>query len=100
MVDHEQEWETWRDWLGREPKGLNIYAEIVEMLAFRQVWRGFVVVHNRAPEEARRTRLFSGGSTGTTPEAWARQSVARSIREPMSSPWGVSSNGSGDTPRF
>ena len=37
MIDADREWETWRIWLGGEPKGLTIYAEVVEMLAFRKI---------------------------------------------------------------
>jgi hypothetical protein len=58
MIDHDQEWKRWRSWLGEEPKGLNIYSEMVEMLGFRAVWRGFAIVYNRAPEEARSNATF------------------------------------------
>jgi hypothetical protein len=57
-VNPEVEWETWQEWLGREPKGRTIYAEMVELQVFRKIWRGFMVIQNRAPEQARRNATF------------------------------------------
>ena len=37
-MDADERWETMADWLGDEPKGETIYAQVVEMLAFRQTW--------------------------------------------------------------
>lgn len=58
MIDHSREWQRWREWLGEEPTGVTIYAEMTEMLAFRAVWRGFAVVYNGAPEQARENGTF------------------------------------------
>jgi hypothetical protein len=69
-VDLGQELETWSAWLGSEPKGRTIFAEIVEMLAFRQIWRGFSIVHDAAPEEARENATFV---------FWIRWNYARSM---------------------
>jgi hypothetical protein len=68
-VDPNEEWERWRTWLGHEPKGRNIYAQTVEMLAFRQIWDGFAYVYNNAPKRARETDTFL---------QWVRYSYARS----------------------
>jgi hypothetical protein len=68
-VDDEAEWKRWQTWLGDEPKGRNIYAQTVEMLAFRQIWDGFAYVYNSAPELARETGTFL---------LWVRYSYARS----------------------
>jgi hypothetical protein len=70
MIDPVREWETWQAWLGEEPKGQTIYAEVVEMLAFRKVWRGFAVIHNNAPEQARSNATFSW---------WVRWNYARAM---------------------
>lgn len=50
--------ETWRTWLGDEPKGLTIYGEIVEMLSFRKIWQGFALIHDAAPDQARKKATF------------------------------------------
>jgi hypothetical protein len=68
-VDEDAEWERWRRWLGDEPSGRNIYAQTVEMLAFRQIWDGFAYVYNNAPKRARETGTFL---------LWVRYSYARS----------------------
>jgi hypothetical protein len=58
MIDADREWETWRTWLGGEPKGPTIYAEVVEMLAFRKIWEGFALIYDAAPEQARKDSTF------------------------------------------
>jgi hypothetical protein len=58
VLNPDKEWATWQDWIGREPGGRTIYAEVVEMLLFRKMWRGFAVVYEKAPEEARRNGTF------------------------------------------
>lgn len=68
MID--QEWESWQAWLGDEPKGQTIYAEVVEMLAFRKIWCGFTVIHNSAPEQARKNATFLW---------WVRWNYARAM---------------------
>lgn len=61
----------WSAWLRSEPEsGRTIYAEIVEMLAFRQIWRGFAIVHDAAPQEARKNATFV---------FWVRWNYARSM---------------------
>jgi hypothetical protein len=70
MIDSDREWETWREWLGSEPQGQTIYAEVVEMLSFRKVWRGFAVIHDAAPEQARKNATFLW---------WLRWNYARSM---------------------
>lgn len=62
-------WKEWRTWLGDEPSGRNIYAQTVEMLAFRQIWDGFAYVYNNAPERVRETGTFL---------LWVRYNYARS----------------------
>lgn len=68
-LDAEQEWETWRSWLGAEPTGETITAEIFEMMAFRKVWRGFAAIYSQAPDQAR-TGLFGW---------WVRWNYSRSL---------------------
>jgi hypothetical protein len=58
MIDADREWESWRTSLGDEPKGLTIYAEIVEMLSFRKTWQGFALIHDAAPDQARKNATF------------------------------------------
>jgi hypothetical protein len=70
MIDHTDEWATWRRWLGDEPKGQTINAEVVEMLLFRKIWYGFTVIHDNAPEEARKNATFFW---------WVRWNYARAI---------------------
>jgi hypothetical protein len=84
MIDPVREWETWQAWLGHEPKGQTIYAEVVEMLAFRKIWRGFVLIHNSAPEQARSNATFLWWFAGTMPEPWGRLSADRSTSGMMS----------------
>jgi hypothetical protein len=69
MIDPDNEWATWQRWLGDEPKGQTIYA-VVEMLAFRKIWRGFAVIHNSAPEQARSNATFLW---------WVRWNYARAM---------------------
>lgn len=57
-MDEDQEWASWRAWLGHEPSGKNIYAQVVEMLAWRQIWDSFATIHDAAPEAARRNATF------------------------------------------
>lgn len=54
-----EEWKTWQDWLGREPKGRTIYAEVVEMLMFRKIWWAYAIVLKNAPEQARKNGTFA-----------------------------------------
>jgi hypothetical protein len=68
-VKEDAEWERWRTWLGDEPTGRNIYAQTVEMLAFRQIWDGFAYVYNNAPDRAREEGTFL---------LWVRYAYARS----------------------
>lgn len=37
-MDPNEEWERWRTWLGDDPKGDMIYAQVVEMLMSPQIW--------------------------------------------------------------
>jgi hypothetical protein len=69
MIDPDNEWATWQRWLGDEPKGQTIYA-VVEMLAFRKIWRGFAAIHNSAPEQARSNATFLW---------WVRWNYARAM---------------------
>jgi hypothetical protein len=59
--------------LGDEPTGRNIYAQTVEMLAFRQIWDGFAYVYNNAKEvperQIRSSCVF--GTTTPDPRGWA-----------------------------
>lgn len=68
-MDPDEEWKTWRLWLGDEPKGDTIYAQVVEMLAFRQIWGVFAHVYTNAPETARQDATFW---------LWFRHAYARS----------------------
>jgi hypothetical protein len=68
-VNPDKEWETWQGWLGREPTGDTIYAQVVEMLAFRQIWDAFVIVHDDAPTQARKDGTFL---------VWLQRNYARS----------------------
>jgi hypothetical protein len=58
-MDPDQEWADWRDWLGAEPTGETIRAQIFEMVLFRQIWDVFAFMHNKAPEAAREDRTFA-----------------------------------------
>src|SRR5262245_29244659 len=77
MIDLEQEWETWRKWLGGEPKASNIYAEIVEMLSFRKMWQGLRSSTTRLRNWRGRTACSCGGFAGTTRGRWDRRSGGR-----------------------
>jgi hypothetical protein len=68
-MDPDKEWTKWQNWLGTEPKGKTIKAQVVEMLAFRQIWEGFNYVHESAPEGAREDGTFL---------SWVRFGYARS----------------------
>jgi len=57
-MDADREWEIWRAWLGGQPKGETIYAQVVEMLAFRQIWDGCAIVHEAAPAEVKSNATF------------------------------------------
>jgi hypothetical protein len=79
-VDPDARWKLWQDWLGRDSTGRTIYAEVVEMLAFRQVWWGFAAIWKQAPAEAqkhKRAGSFQSGFGGTMHERWELQSVGR-----------------------
>jgi hypothetical protein len=56
-------------WLGDEPKGNTISAQVAELLAFRQIWDGFAYVYDNAPEAAREDAAFM---------QWFRYGYARS----------------------
>ena len=68
-MDPEREWATWVSWLGDEPNGQTIFAQVTEMLTFRQIWDGFAFIYNGLPEEARDSPTFM---------QWIRYSYARS----------------------
>jgi len=68
-VEAAKKWETWRSWLGAEPKADTIYAQVVEMMAFRQVWEVFACVYMNAPNEVQED---------ATPLLWFRVGFARS----------------------
>jgi hypothetical protein len=70
LIDPDLEWRTWREWLGPEPTGQTVYAEVVEMLVFRKIWQGFAMIHDAAPEQARTNGTFVW---------WLRWNYARSI---------------------
>jgi hypothetical protein len=65
----EEEWERWRTWLVNDGTRDTIYAQVVEMLMFRQIWDGFTYVYDNAPEAAREDATFL---------SWIRFSYARS----------------------
>lgn len=69
-MEADREWERWREWLGAEPSGNTIYARVVELLAFRSIWRGFAIVHDEAPAAARKYGTFL---------VWVRRNYARSM---------------------
>jgi hypothetical protein len=48
-MDADERWETWRTWLGDAPKGETIYAQVAEMMAYRQTWDVFAYVYKNAP---------------------------------------------------
>jgi hypothetical protein len=63
-------WNKWRAWLGGdEPSGETIYAQVVEILAFRQVWDVFGYICTNAPDEVQQD---------ATVLAWFRVGFARS----------------------
>lgn len=66
----EEEWALWQKWLGQEPKGDTLYAQVYELLFFRQIWDGFAFIYGNAPEEAREEGTFL---------LWLRLSYARSL---------------------
>jgi hypothetical protein len=68
-VNPDERWEMWRTWLGNDPKGDTIYAQIVEMLAYRQAWDVFSYISVNAPPEVRED---------ATVLAWFRFGYARS----------------------
>jgi AbiU2 len=68
-MDPDQEWETWRSWIGDDPNGRTIWAQVLEMLLFRQVWDGFAYVYDNAPEPAHEEGTFV---------FWVRFSYSRS----------------------
>ena len=65
----DERWELWRAWLGDEPQGDTIYAQVVEMLRFRQIWDVFAYVVDNAPDTTREDATFL---------FWTRLSFARS----------------------
>ena len=69
MIDPVREWETWQAWLGQEPTGTTIYVQVAEMVLSRQVWDGFAIVHDQAPEGAREDGTYLW---------WVRFNYARS----------------------
>jgi hypothetical protein len=69
-MDADEEWKTWQAWLGAEPKGQTLYAQVYELLFFRQMWDGFAFMYENAPEEAREEATFV---------LWLRLSYARSL---------------------
>jgi hypothetical protein len=68
-MDPDQEWATWLAWLGDEPKGRTIFAQVTELLAFRQIWDGFAFIYDGLSEDARDDSLFL---------FWVRYNYARS----------------------
>jgi hypothetical protein len=58
-VNDNDRWEMWRTWLGDEPKGETIYAQVVEMMAYRQTWDVFADVYNVPPVVPARIREVS-----------------------------------------
>jgi hypothetical protein len=68
-MSDEERWEMWRRWLGDDPQGDTIYAQVVEMMAFRQVWDVFSYISTRAPDEVQQD---------ATVVAWFRLGFARS----------------------
>jgi hypothetical protein len=70
VIDADIEWQTWREWLGGEPTGQTIFAEVVEMLAFRKIWQGFAMIQDTAPEKVRENDMF---------QWWLRWNYARSM---------------------
>jgi hypothetical protein len=68
-MDPEEIWDTWRGWLGDEPQGETIYAQVVEMMAFRQTWDVFAHVYKNAPKEVTDDATFF---------SWFRIGFARS----------------------
>jgi hypothetical protein len=74
-MDADREWQLWLTWLGvekesEESKGPTIYKEAVELVLFRNVWREFAIIHDRAPEQARKDSTFV---------FWVRWNYARSM---------------------
>ena len=66
----DDEWALWREWLGEDPQGRSIYAQVVELMGFRQIFRGFALLYDAAPEEARKNATFVW---------WVRWNYARSL---------------------
>jgi hypothetical protein len=50
-MNDDERWEMWRSWLGDDPKADTIYAQVVEMMAYRQTWDVFTYVYLNAPPE-------------------------------------------------
>jgi hypothetical protein len=58
ILNPEEEWALWREWLGAQPTGKTIKAQIIELLAFRQIWDGFAYVYDNAPAAAHEEGTF------------------------------------------
>ncbi|MDP9300373.1 MAG: hypothetical protein M3P43_05685 [Actinomycetota bacterium] len=48
MMDPDEEWNTWVEWLGEEPGGRHIWREVTDILVRREVWDSFAIVYNVA----------------------------------------------------
>ena len=57
-LNPDEEWATWQAWLGEEPTGSTLYAQVYEMLFFRQIWDGFSFLYEKAPDEAKEDGTF------------------------------------------
>jgi hypothetical protein len=68
-MNEDAEWSTWKAWLGEAPEGDTIYAQVVEMMAFRQVWDSFAIIYKESPPEAKRFTTFA---------LWVRWNYVRS----------------------
>ena len=79
-MDPDKEWATWRTWLGDEPKGETIYAQVVEMLAFRRSGTALPSFTTARRRRLGRTRRSCGGFDGTMPGRKGSLFVARLTR--------------------
>jgi hypothetical protein len=50
-MNPDEEWERWVEWLGEGPGSRNIWREVTDMLARREIWDSFAVVYNIALRE-------------------------------------------------
>ena len=69
-MDADARWAMWQSWLGDDPQRGTIYAQVAEVMAFRQTWDVFSYMYREAPPEVRRERFLSHGNPDGMAEGW------------------------------